>query len=259
MSMKRKMHKRFLGVFLILMMLVSMMPETGLAAEDLVSTGAEREGIGEERREEIWEEIREELGGSKLGGSDREKEVSPAYEAEVPAEYVSDLEELARIIREAMLNFETDVQVYVRSPRYEEEPSLTAIDDLVYAHTGDPKGGDILWDEYFYSISRGERIYDDNYLYRRYTIRTSSEYTKDQAAELDAAIGQLVESWDLEGLSDYEKVRLVYDWICANITYDHYHLENEPEYSLMYTTYAAMIHRTCVCNGYANLFYRLAL
>lgn len=249
--MKRTMYQRIISILIALMMLVSMTPEMGHASESMAPVNT----VGNVKRE-LSEEVPAE---SHQWEVDQEDAVTPAYETEVPAEFISDLSELVPIIREAMWNFETDVQVYVRSPRYEEEPSLVLLYDMVFEHTGDHRGGDTFGDEYDFYVSKGDRIYDDNYLYRRYTIRTESVYTKEQAAELDAAIDQLVGSWDLEGLTEYERLRLVYDWMCSNIEYDHYHLENDPDYELMYTAYAAMIHRTCVCDGYANLFYRLAL
>lgn len=46
--------------------------------------------------------------------------------------------------------------------------------------------------------------------------------------------------------------------MCSSISYDYDNLEDDT-YMLKYTAYAALINRTAVCQGYANLFYRLAL
>ena len=56
--------------------------------------------------------------------------------------------------------------------------------------------------------------------------------------------------------SDYEKVVAIYDYICDNVTYDYTNLEDDT-YDLKYTAYAALINKTSVCQGYANLLYRM--
>jgi len=55
--------------------------------------------------------------------------------------------------------------------------------------------------------------------------------------------------------TDYEKVKVIYDWLCENVDYDH---EHDNSYKLKYTAYAA-VNGLCVCQGYALLFYRLVL
>ena len=75
---------------------------------------------------------------------------------------------------------------------------------------------------------------------------------------MDSAVATLLGQLNLYGKSDYEKICGIYDWMCANITYDYDNLEDD-SYLLMYTAYAALVNRTAVCQGYANLFYRLAL
>ena len=61
-----------------------------------------------------------------------------------------------------------------------------------------------------------------------------------------------------DDMTDYQKFRVAYDWICQNITYDFEHLGDET-YHMMYTAYAGMFDRTCVCAGYASLLYRMLL
>ena len=58
--------------------------------------------------------------------------------------------------------------------------------------------------------------------------------------------------------NDYDKVKAIYDWLNRNVTYDYKNLNNN-SYMLKHTAYAAAIQGTSVCQGYAVLFYRLAL
>ena len=61
----------------------------------------------------------------------------------------------------------------------------------------------------------------------------------------------------LGGKTTYQKVQAIYNWITANVKYDYSHM-NDPTYWPQYTAYAAAVQKKAVCQGYANLFYRLA-
>ena len=52
-------------------------------------------------------------------------------------------------------------------------------------------------------------------------------------------------------------MQAIYNWITANVKYDYSHM-NDPTYWPQYTAYAAAVQKKAVCQGYANLFYRLA-
>ena len=61
----------------------------------------------------------------------------------------------------------------------------------------------------------------------------------------------------LDTKTTYQKVEAIYDWITEKVRYDYSHLNNN-SYLLQFTAYAAVRNRTAVCQGYANLLYRLA-
>ena len=84
-----------------------------------------------------------------------------------------------------------------------------------------------------------------------YTTREQEKRVAEEIATLREDLG--LNSHDY---SDYETVKIIYDWICANVTYDDAH-KNDPSYDLKYTAYAALVDRTAVCQGYALLMYRL--
>lgn len=176
-----------------------------------------------------------------------------------PEDYLSDLQEAAAILREAMEKRQSSVELRYQAPadldytKVVEQIRMAAV-----AHTGEPAEGDYLaWHRgrmgapaSAYTI--GDMCY--------YSITFQMEYytTAQQEAEVDAAAEQLLTSLDLEGKSDYEKVRAVYQWMCGNIEYDYDNLYDET-YMLKYSAYAALINRTAVCQGYASLLYRLCL
>jgi transglutaminase/protease-like cytokinesis protein 3 len=75
---------------------------------------------------------------------------------------------------------------------------------------------------------------------------------------VDQRVDSLLNQLNLYNKTDYEKVRGIYDYICNNVVYDYENLEDDT-YQLKYTAYAALVNGTAVCQGYALLFYRLAL
>ena len=82
--------------------------------------------------------------------------------------------------------------------------------------------------------------------------------TAAQEQQLDSYIrGTILPQLALDGKTAYQKVQAIYGWITRNVSYDHDNLYDN-SYLLKYTAYAAAVNRTAVCQGYANLFYRLA-
>lgn len=135
---------------------------------------------------------------------------------------------------------------------------FTEMWDGVTAHTGEPDEGDyILWQFGTRKVSAGYSAKGNNVTFNM-TI-TMTYYTDyDMELAVEEKVAEVLASLDLNGRSDYDKVCAIYDYICSNVTYDYKNLNNE-NYKLKYTAYAALFHGTSVCQGYANLFYYMAL
>lgn len=181
------------------------------------------------------------------------------------AEHCASVEEAAQIVRSAMVDREAEVTITYPIGRAQlNEQEIMELLQGIYAkaieHTGQGTEGDYL---YFH---QGEFRYGYGYeddgvssvVNCTLTFRFSYHTTASQEAELTTAIGALLATeLNLSGKSEYEKVRAIYDYLCENIVYDYTNLNNEA-YTLKYSAYAALIKGTAVCQGYANLFYRLA-
>lgn len=126
-------------------------------------------------------------------------------------------------------------------------------------HTDLPTAGDyLLLHRSGYQVRVSYYPGDIGPYYYTFTY-TIGYYTTDRQEQLlDEAIAALLEELELNEKSDYEKVAGVYNYMTQNITYDYDNLEDD-SYMLKYTAYAALINKTAVCQGYANLFYRLML
>ena len=178
-------------------------------------------------------------------------------------EYTSDQEKLVKIFREKLINRESNIVLYYHC---DEEITQEFFSNLVHQlfqkaikHTSNGKEGDYLkwhcqgWTVKASISGNSNEGYDLNIFYD-----VSYLSSLEQEEKVDEEVSNLLKSLDLSNKTDYQKVKAIYDYICSNVTYDHDNL-NDESYSLKYTAYAALINKTAVCQGYASLFYRLAL
>lgn len=172
-------------------------------------------------------------------------------------EYLDSVEEAGAVVREGMKQRLESIVVHFQAPEYS-KALLIEIADQALVHTGVPTEGDYLRWQYggwntstSYYVSNNQAYMTITYTYTYYT-------TSDQEAAVDKKLAEVFAQLDVAEDSDYDKVRAVYDYICAHTVYDHDNLSDD-EYTLKYTAYAALIDEKAVCQGYALLFYRMML
>lgn len=137
---------------------------------------------------------------------------------------------------------------------------LRQIAEMAMKHTGNPVEGDYLKWQYagWKGALGGYSSGGVQYLTLTYTMTYYTDAIQERY--VDSAVSALVEQLGLHDSSKsrYAKVRAIYDYICSNVTYDRANAGNS-NYKLKHTAYAALVNKTAVCQGYAVLFYRLAL
>lgn len=162
------------------------------------------------------------------------------------------VEEAGEYLRKNLVERNTSVTFSIPT---EDSADLTQISRNCYAealkHTGVPVEGDYLryhLGGYRSSWSSLDGITTYTFTFTLYTNAAQEE-------EMTEKVNNVVKRFGFTSdTSEYEKIRTIYDYICENIVYD-----NDSTSKLKYTAYAALINRTAVCQGYASLFYRLAL
>ncbi len=110
-----------------------------------------------------------------------------------------------------------------------------------------------IGDYYKYSVYDGYKV---SYSYSKvghYSITFKMNYrtTKSQEKKFEAKLNKTVKSLNLEGKSDYQKVKAIYQYITKNVKYS----KNGGD--TKYTAYAALCKKKAVCQGYSTLFYRM--
>ena len=196
--------------------------------------------------------------------SDALPEAVTPYSLETPqnVSYTDDVQQLAATLRQQMLNRTTTIHLYYHSNTAITQDFLDRLSDqlfnLAVAHTGNGKEGDYLrWHCEGWTLgasySSASSGYNMDLTFTMYYLSDAS-----QEAQMDQAVSSLISSLNLSGKNEYQKAKAIYDYMCSNITYDYKNL-NDPNYTLKFSAYAALINKTSVCQGYATLFYRLAL
>ena len=132
--------------------------------------------------------------------------------------------------------------------------------DIALEHTGIPTEGDYIKYQYGGYATRASATGTSDTLEVTLTY-TFQKYYTDAAmeAEMDQRVSYLMSLFGFtSSTTTIEKLDAIYNYICSHVTYDNVHKDDE-SYKKQYTAYAALIDGTSVCQGYANLFYRLAL
>lgn len=162
-------------------------------------------------------------------------------------------------LREAMKAREKTFTFTYKLPFSNNDDAFASLIEKVmnkaFEHTGDPEEGDYL--KYHFLSYNAYATVSPNGTAQ---IKIQNEYytTAAQEAKVTEKVDSLISQWNLKSRSDYEKAKIIYDYICSSVSYDYEHLK-DPNYKLQYTAYAALINGTSVCQGYANLAYRLFL
>ncbi len=164
----------------------------------------------------------------------------------------------AAYVRTAMKNRQETITLTITSTDSDYINVSRSIMSQALSHTGNSTEGDYL--KYQYSGYHADISYTKFFNQYTYTITYSVTYytTKTQESELTEALNQVMGSLKLDGKSNYEKIKIIYDYVCANVTYDYENL-NDDSYKLKCTAYAALMNHTAICQGYSNLLYRMLL
>ena len=234
--------KRFFAWVLVLALLAGVLPAQYAGAEEITPLESESFTYINPRYADV-------VDASQLD----QPGVMPLEEVE----YHESVEEAGLALREAMKARQTTIQIGVK---------LTEVPDTIFndmvaiaeAHTGDPVEGDYICWQYLGMDGSASGYSMGAYQYVTLTMTVTYYTTAAEEAKVDAAVEKLLAELDVWDADDYTKVKAVYDWLCNNITYDYAHVNNNSYYH-MRTAYGGIIDRTCVCQGYAVLLYRLLL
>lgn len=130
-----------------------------------------------------------------------------------------------------------------------------------FRHTGVGMEGDYLRYSIQTTMMSGEITgWTENGYTVNVTYKPKYFITLDKEWKTTTYAKHILRALNLSGKSDYEKIKIIYDWITENIRYD---AEEAPYASSggrnkeAYTAYGAIVLRLATCQGYSSLMYRL--
>ena len=223
------------------------MEQYGLSEEDLAASELEMETA---------------IGGACPVSEEVSADSVSANATEVSSEKVTyaTLEDAADYVRSKMVARKKLITIRVAGDKDTALKSVTKIMDEVFAYdiNGKPTEGDYLyWHMYAISWPRTLKKNNDG----TYTIPLGFQYrtTADEEKFVTQKVNAIISSLNLKSpeLTDYQKVRAIYDYIMSIVQYDTFHYEYDQSYNYMYTTYEALNSGFAVCQAYSTLFYRL--
>lgn len=104
--------------------------------------------------------------------------------------------------------------------------------------------------EIFYFQHRGSLFYSDGrfevkYAYAKDTVRKMQN-------EVEQAVSSLYAATVKPGMSDYEKVKAIHDYVVLHTAYDYENYKNNTVPEESYSIYGLLVNNTAVCEGYAE-------
>ena len=178
-------------------------------------------------------------------------------------------EEVIAALREGLVNRETTPSVVLETTRTfstpeEQSAFLNNILTHLFDHTGKPNEGDYLRrDIGFCRIQySGTGRYEGGTIVWSYTISLFDiEYFTNQSQEaaMDREVANVLASLVLDGKTDKQKVDAIYRYLIKNVKYVSDRELNDATNLIKYSSYAALVQKNTVCQGFAGAFYRLCL
>lgn len=255
------MHKRIISLILTLIMLITMVPSTIVAASEV------RTMEGVEASSNQSESNRSEVDKSEnniiymvnplyedvISIDDLKKKLDSANGEQLfgasTGQYFSDYDSAVLYLRKQMVSRETEINLNFPESWFDSHKDGVYWDLLYDAIKCDESSTGQEGDALLYGYA-GCNVSYSTAGYIKYTMSYHSN--AEQEAKLTEAVAMAMTELQLNGLSEAKKITKIHDYICNHVDYEYNSKEEQ-----IYTAYGALCTGKAVCQGYAVLFYRL--
>ncbi len=178
--------------------------------------------------------------------------------------YEENLHKIAMNLRQSMVNRYNTFYFRYACPVADAPKNNSEINTLIEAVIDwaiEPTCGGSEGDYIFYQLREwsysGSYTFAGDWYYYQLDVNLNYMTTAQQEMWVNGKVADIISGFGFtENTPQYVKIKTIYDYVVKNVVYDYTHLSN-PDYDLQYTAYAALHNGTAVCQGYANLVYRL--
>ena len=255
------MHKRIVSLILTLIMLITMVPSTIVAAsevrtmEGVEASSKQSEGNRSEvdKSDENIIYMVNPLYEDVISIDDLKKQLDSSNDEQLfgasTGQYFSDYDSAVSYLRKQMVSRETEITLNFPASWFDSHKDELYWDLLYDAMKCDESSTGQEGDALIYGYAGCDVSYS-NAGYIQYTMLYHSD--AEQEAKLTAAVAEAMTTLQLNGLSEAKKITKIHDYICNNVDYAYNSTEEQ-----IYTAYGALCTGKAVCQGYAVLFYRL--
>lgn len=162
--------------------------------------------------------------------------------------YFNNLESAADYVREAMRNREKNI--FFSLPKtFVNDNDFYKMIELAVGETDNSAEGDYLRKSIKEVVCN--RSLDNQRCYFSYFVTYNT--TAEQEEYVTGRVSEILDDLNIRNLDDYNKAAAIYDYIVQNVDYEY-----DSEDDKYFTAYGALKEGKAVCQGYAQLFYRLA-
>ena len=169
--------------------------------------------------------------------------------AEAPINYVmfQTIEEAGLYVREHMKHHKEEFHIRLAASAGSTD-ILNDVLSVAFAETGRSDEG-----EYLRLGIEGYKT-ASNYIRRDPVLDIIFYYnsTLEQEAAVTEKIRSILDSLNLDGKDDYEKIKAVYDYLITHVEYSDDFDRNE-----VYSAYGALVENSAVCQGFIHAMYRM--
>lgn len=255
------MHKRIVSLILTLIMLITMVPSTIVAASEVrTMEGVEassnqsesnRSKVNKPEENSIY--MVNPLYEDVISIDDLKKKLDSSNDEQLfgasTGQYFSDYDSAVSYLRKQMVSRETEINLNFPESWFTSHKDGLYWDLLYDAMKCDDSSTGQEGDALLYGYA-GCNVSYSNAGYIQYTMSYHSD--AEQEAKLTAAVAEAMTTLQLNGLSEAKKIIKIHDYICNHVDYAYNSTEEQ-----IYTAYGALCTGKAVCQGYAVLFYRL--
>lgn len=188
-----------------------------------------------------------------VGESVKLKSIKPIPNTDI----YTTIETAADEVREKVTNHASNIKVFFKTTIQSPEKAYEKFKKELTKETDNSSEGDYLyWDikteipKYIYVpvVEKGKvnYYYEFDIYYEYYTTRAQKE-------KVDATVKSLIKKFGFTSdTTNYEKVKTIYDYVCQNVQY-----ADDISNDIVYTSYSALFDGKAVCQGYAQLIYKM--
>ena len=255
------MHKRIISLILTLIMLITMVPSTIVAASEVrTMEGVEassnqsesnRSKVNKPEENSIY--MVNPLYEDVISIDDLKKKLDSSNDEQLfgasTGQYFSDYDSAVSYIRKQMVSRETEITLNFPASWFDSHKDELYWDLLYDAMKCDESSTGQDGDALLYGYAGCDVSYSKAG-YIQYAMLYHSD--AEQEAKLTAAVAEAMTTLQLNGLSEAKKIIKIHDYICNHVDYAYNSTEEQ-----IYTAYGALCTGKAVCQGYAVLFYRL--